>query len=118
MKKNDIILIAIAVLILIPLILLFFNSKNGDKALIKSDGRTIDVLDLSVDGNYRYENKYGFNIVEVNDKNVRVIDADCPGHDCINKGFIKRNNESVICLPHHFEVIISSDNEEYDVVVQ
>ena len=118
MKKNDIILIAIAVLILIPLILLFFYSKNGDKALVKSDGRTIDVLDLSVDGTYRYENKYGFNIVEVKDKNVRVIDADCPGHDCINKGFIKRNNESVICLPHHFEVIISSDNEEYDVVVQ
>ena len=118
MKKSDLILIAIAVIILIPIALLLVNTKSGDKALVKSDGKTIDVLDLSVDGTYRYENKYGYNIVEVKDKIVRVIEADCPGHDCINKGFIKRNNESVICLPHRFEVIITSDKEEYDVLVQ
>lgn len=118
MKKNDIFLIIAALLILIPLVIVLLNSKNGDKALVKRDGKVIDILDLSKDSVYTYEDDSGFNTVSVENGKIHVIEADCPGHDCINKGFISRNNESIICLPHHLEVTISSNNEEFDVLVQ
>ncbi len=118
MKKNDLILIIAALLLLIPIALIIIGSKDGDKALVKRDGKIIDVIDLSKDGIYTYESESGYNKVEVINKEIRVIEADCPGHDCVNKGFIKRNNESIICLPHKFEVTISSNDEGYDVVIQ
>ena len=118
MKKNDIFLIIAALLILIPLVLFLLNSRNGDKALVKRDGKVIDIIDLSKDNTYTYENESGFNKVSVENGKIHVIEADCPGHDCVKKGFISRNNESIICLPHHLEIIISSKDEEYDIVVQ
>lgn len=118
MKKNDVILIIIILLILLPLIVLFLLKENGDRALVKIDGKIVDALNLSADGQYRYETAHGYNIVEIKDSKVRVIEADCPGHDCVNKGFIKRNNESIICLPHHLEVIIVSADKDFDVIVQ
>ena len=59
-----------------------------------------------------------FNTVEVKDGKVRVLEADCPNKDCVNKGYINKNNESVICLPHRFEVIVKSSDEDYDIIVQ
>ena len=118
MKKTDFILIIILLLILIPIALLFLNNKKGERALVKSDGEVIDVLNLENDGLYEYKNSFGFNCVEVKSGKVRVYDADCPNHDCVNKGFIDKNNESVIYLPHRFEVIVQSSKDDYDVIIQ
>lgn len=116
MKKHDIILIIVIVIILLPVAILLINLEDGRKALVKSGGKVIDTLSLEIDGTYTYKNDYGYNIVEIKDGKVRVIEADCPNKDCVNKGYIKRNNESVICLPHKFEVTIKSNDNEYDVI--
>lgn len=118
MKKNDVFLIIIILLILVPVSVLFLLRETGDKVLIKIDGKVVDTLSLKADGQYKYETDHGYNIVEIKDSKVRVIEADCPGHDCVNKGFIKRNNESIICLPHRLEVSIVSSDEEFDIIVQ
>ena len=116
MKKHDIILIVIIVIALLPVAILLLNLGEGGKVVIKSDGKVIDTLSLDKDGTYTYKNDYGYNIVEIKDGKVRVNEADCPNQDCVNKGYIKRNNESVICLPHKFEVTIKSKDNEYDVI--
>ncbi|MBR4412819.1 MAG: NusG domain II-containing protein [Lachnospiraceae bacterium] len=116
MKKHDIILLAVIVIILLPIVILLLNTGKGATAVVKSDGKVIDTLNLSINGTYTYKNDNGYNIVEVSDGKVRVIEADCPNQDCVNKGYIKRNNESVICLPHKFEVTVKSKDNEYDVI--
>lgn len=118
MKKNDFILISIILIIFIPLVIIFLNLPKGGKVLVKSEGTIIDTLYLNVDGTYRYENKYGYNIVEIKNGEVRVNEADCPNKDCVNKGYVKRNNETIVCLPHKFEITVVSDKEEYDVYVR
>ena len=114
MKKNDFLLIIIIALISIPLIVLFLFNREGNYALVKVDGVQKRIIDLNKDDTVRFETEYGYNIIEVKDGKIGIIEADCPNHDCINKGFVKRNNESIICLPHHFEITVISDNEEYD----
>ena len=116
MKKHDIILLAVIVIVLLPIAILLLNTGKGATAVVKSDGKVIDTLSLYKNGTFTYKNNNGYNIVEVTDGKVRVIEADCPNQDCVNKGYIKRNNESVICLPHKFEVTIKSKDNEYDVI--
>ena len=116
MKKHDIILLAVIVIVLLPIVILLLNTGKGATAVVKSDGKVIDTLSLYKNGTFTYKNDNGYNIVEVTDGKVRVIEADCPNQDCVNKGYIKRNNESVICLPHKFEVTIKSKDNEYDVI--
>ena len=116
MKKHDIILLAAIVIILLPIVILLLNTGKGASAVVKSDGKVIDTLNLDINGTYTYKNENGDKRVEVTDVKVRVIEADCPNQDCVNKGYIKRNNESVICLPHKFEVTIKSKDNEYDVI--
>ena len=116
MKKHDIILLAVIVIVLLPIVILLLNTGKGATAVVKSDGKVIDTLSLYKNGTFTYKNDNGYNIFEVTDGKVRVIEADCPNQDCVNKGYIKRNNESVICLPHKFEVTIKSKDNEYDVI--
>ena len=116
MKKHDIILLAVIVIILLPIVILLLNTGKGATAVVKSDGKVIHTLNPFINGIYTYKNDNGYNIVEVSDGKVRVSEADCPNQDCVNKGYIKRNNESVICLPHRFEVTIKSKDNEYDVI--
>ncbi|MBP5494807.1 MAG: NusG domain II-containing protein [Lachnospiraceae bacterium] len=116
MKKHDIILLVVIVIVLLPLAIILLNTSKGGTAVVKSDGKVIDTLSLNKNGIYTYKNDKGYNIVEVTDGKVRVTEADCPNQDCVNKGYIKRNNESVICLPHKFEVTVKSKDNEYDVI--
>lgn len=118
MKKYDIILLAVIITLLLPLAIVLLNSGKGGKAIVKSDGKVINTLSLDKDSVYTYQSDKGFNTVEVKDRKVRVLEADCPNKDCVNKGYINKNNESVICLPHRFEVIVKSSDEDYDIIVQ
>ena len=88
------------------------------KVIVKSDGKVIDEISLSKNITRIYETDYGKNVIEIIDKKVRVTEADCPGQDCVHKGFINRNNEIIVCLPHRFEVSISSGKEDYDIIVE
>ena len=118
MKKNDIILIAVIMIIAVPLVIMLLTRQSGDKVIIKSDGKVIDEISLNKNITRTYETDFGINEIEIKDKKVRVIEADCPGKDCIHKGFINRNNEIIVCLPHRFEVSISTGKEDYDVIVE
>lgn len=116
MKKQDIILLAVIIIVLLPAVILLLNTGKGGTAVVRSDGNVIDTISLDKNGTYSYSNEHGYNIVEITDGKVRVIEADCPNQDCVNKGYIKRNNESVICLPHRFEVTIKAKDDEYDII--
>ena len=118
MKKADFILIGLLLIIFIHLIIFAVRGKSGNKAEVIIDGNIKETLDLNKDGIHIYESEYGFNVVEIKDSKIHVIEADCPGHDCINKGFIHRNNEVIVCIPHKFEVKIISDADEFDAYTQ
>ena len=119
MKKGDLILI-ISVLIVCALFIVFLlNGKKASYAYVYIDGKLIDTLDLSIDTNKEYKTESGINTVEVKDGKIRVKEADCPNKDCMNTGFISKNNETIVCLPHKFSITVKSKKEaEYDIFVE
>lgn len=46
------------------------------------------------------ETEYGYNLVEIDDEKVRVIEADCPDKIDVKQGYISRIGETIVCLPN------------------
>lgn len=119
MKKNDGILIGIVIICA----LVFYGGYNlytgaGDEVVVYVDGVEYGAYDLNVDQTITIESE-GVNILEIQDGEAHMIEADCPDSLCIHQGGIHNNTESIICLPNKVVVEVRSQEEsEYDVVVQ
>lgn len=60
--------------------------------------------------------QYGYNKVEINENKVRIVEANCPDQLCVNKGWISKSNQMVICLPHRLVVKITGEDTGVDGV--
>jgi len=61
----------------------------------------------------------GFNIVEVDYKRVRMLEANCPDGICTRQGWVSSGLVPIVCLPNRVVVAFegSSGNEGVDAVV-
>lgn len=108
--------IAIILLILIPsVILLMINFKDdGTYAEISYDGNVVKTVPLSEDAEFSV-NDIKFSVKE---NSVCVISSPCPDKICVKTGAIKRNGETIICLPEKVSVkVVSEDKVSADIVV-
>lgn len=72
-----------------------------DKALI---GKTIPI-----------ETEFGYNVIEIGDGEVRVIEADCPDKIDVLQGAISRPGEIIVCLPNRLVIEIKGSEETNDI---
>ena len=72
-----------------------------DKKLI---GKTIAV-----------ETMFGYNLIEIGDEEVRVIEADCPDQIDVKQGYISKSNEMIVCLPNRLVIEIKGDFDDSEV---
>jgi len=55
--------------------------------------------------------------VEVNNDQIRIKGSTCPQQICVNRGYISKPGETIICLPHKMIIEIESTNgEEEDLI--
>lgn len=102
MKKNDAALIA--VLVLFSLVPIFFAGGDKNFAVVKISGKVFRKIDLNENKIFTLETDAGKNIIEVKDKKIAVISADCPDKICVKAGAIKNVGEIIACVPH--EILI------------
>lgn len=61
------------------------------------------------------ETEYGYNLLEIGDNEVRVIEASCPDKIDVKQGSISRIGETIVCLPNKMMVEIKGvDKNEID----
>ena len=81
----------------------------GTVAVVTVDGQEVDRVDLTavaVAWEKTYTSERGWNTVRFSPGRVAVIDADCPGHDCVRQGDIADGAVPIVCLPHRLVVEI------------
>lgn len=66
------------------------------------------------------ETEYGYNLVEIGDKEVRVIEADCPDKIDVKQGYISNIGETIVCLPNRLVIEIKGieNSSEIDIIVR
>lgn len=114
MKKADFILIAVTGVAVCVLLFLLYgvNSASGAYAQIEVNGEVAETLPLDTDTVYEIITDGGKNLLVIEDGYAKVSEADCPDGICKNHSKIRRNGESIICLPHR--VVITVVNETDD----
>lgn len=112
MTKGDKVLIFVVV-ILTLLSLGFIKRQafsNENKFIsIQVNGKEIKKIIFDkkiVDKEIPIKSEYGFNLVEIGDERVRVIEADCPDKIDVKQGYISKIGETIICLPNRLVVEI------------
>ncbi|MBR1643303.1 MAG: NusG domain II-containing protein [Butyrivibrio sp.] len=110
MKKNDIILIAVILVMTIAVLLGMRiwqkNSTDGDAvAVVTIDGNVYGQYPLSEDITEKIELPDGsYNILSISDGYASVSEASCPDQICVHHNHIKYQGETIVCLPNKLVV--------------
>lgn len=123
LKPWDIPIILLLILLsFLPLVI--FGLTRPDP-IVKDDGTSAErqkIAILRVDGveqkrwvlkqgaestTYRYEDPDGdYNLLEFKDGAVRIKEANCGDQVCIRQGWIYKDGQTIVCLPHKLVVEI------------
>lgn len=120
MTKGDKVLI-IVVIILTFLSLGFIKEQalSNDNKFISIQVDGIEIKKIIFDSNIvgktiPIQTEFGYNLIEIGDKKVRVIEADCRDKLDVKQGYITNIGETIICLPNKMLIEIKGirkDNE-------
>lgn len=125
MKSGDKILLS---LILIAAMATFWFMRHADSsgriyAEVRINNVVQEAIDLSaVTEPYTktyYTGGGGYNVVEVRNGMIRVVEANCPEQIDVRQGWISKPSQSIVCLPHRFVISIYSErggNDDVDGV--
>lgn len=117
MKKNDIILIAIILVITIGCLLGMRiwqkNNTRGDAlAVVTIDGEVYGEYPLSEDLTERIDLPDGsYNVLTVKDGYAQVTEASCPDQICVHHNHIKYSGETIVCLPNKLVVEVQGGED-------
>lgn len=50
----------------------------------------------------------GYNLIEISGKRIRIKEADCGDLICVQRGWISKKGETIVCLPHQLVIEIQS----------
>ena len=115
MKKRDLILIALILIVAIALFLVVeLTKEEGAGVTVKVDGIKVAEYSLSADGTYPLNG--GTNILVIENGKAYLTDANCPDKLCVHQGKISMTGEVITCLPNTLTVTVFGTEQSVDLV--
>lgn len=115
-KKMDIVIIAVLILLsFTPHLIFFKTSQKGSKnnyAIIKVDGKIHKKIDLSKVKKSEKVNlnlPNGKNTLLIKNNSIQMYSANCNDALCVKQGNISKVGQTIICLPHKLIIEIKGD---------
>ena len=95
----------------------------GNIACVYQSGELIDRINLdtvTTPYSFRVENDRGdYNVISVEPGRIRVSEASCPDHICMNTGWISDGVFPIVCLPNELVIQIEGGgSDDLDAGVQ
>lgn len=127
LKKRAVLLsFVVVIIILVSILSIIYMKDNAEKgvyAKIYQNDILIKTIDITnVDEPYTIKidsEDGGYNIIEIKEGAVGVIEATCPDRLCMDMGYIDSSLMPVICLPNHLTIKIEGkDNNDLDGVAR
>lgn len=121
MTKGDkylIIIIIVASIVSLIFVKNYASAYDKKHVKIQVDGKDYKTIyfDPKITGKkLAIETEFGYNLVEINEEKVRVIEADCPDQLDVKQGYISKPGEVIVCLPNRLVIEIIGEKEDDDV---
>lgn len=96
---------------------LALRPSHSREVEILRDGEVLYRLDLSKEKDRTIQIEYEgrTNTVEIRDHRIRMAEAKCPDHTCVEMGWL--NSETpIVCLPNHLLIRFAKHSGEVDSV--
>ena len=93
-------------------------SSTSKYISVQVNGKEIKkiIFDTKIIGNtIPIQSEYGYNLIEIGDEEVRVIEADCPDKIDVKQGYISRIGETIVCLPNKMVVEIKGLDKDTEI---
>ncbi|WP_461197854.1 NusG domain II-containing protein [Enterococcus sp. N249-2] len=92
------------------------QSQTGDRyAVIRINGQEVDRFNLdalsTLEKTY-YPAQGQYNIIEIDDGRIRVKEDNSPDQIAVKTGWISKNGQTSICLPHKLVIEINQSGAE------
>ena len=119
MKKKDLVLIAVLLIIAAAGLLLTrtFGRNDGAMVCVTVDGTEYGTYPLDTEQTIEIKTEAGYNILKISGGYADVTDADCPDKICADHARIHYDHETIVCLPHKMVVEIKG-GEQPDIDVK
>ncbi len=119
-KGDKILILSIVIMSLISLGFIKNNASRYDQKYINIEVNGKDykkiIFDKSIIGKkLAIETEFGYNLVEIGDGEVRVIEASCPDELDVKQGAISSPGEVIVCLPNRLVIEIKGSKKSEDV---
>lgn len=116
--KNDIILLSVMVVLTLGFLIGMTQLlRQGERVLITVDGEAYGSYPLSEtqDIEVRKDGEV-VNVIRIENGKAYMFMADCPDHLCQKQGEIRREGESIICLPNRVVAAVQgADGEDHEI---
>ena len=102
----------IGMMLLLSLILSIWlmGDKDATKAEIRSEGKLLYTLDLSVNQEITIETAEGSNTVTIKNGAIAVTAANCPDKICMQRGYCSTGTP-IVCLPNGLIIQFAGQQE-------
>lgn len=84
------------------------------EAVVSVEGTQVCTLSLEEDGTYPFSGQGYHLIVNVENGEVWVSQADCPTQDCVHTGRIYTTGQSIVCLPGQISIRLEGTATDAD----
>jgi len=110
-----IIVVNVLALIFINQSLFTYEEKYISIQVNGEEIKTITFDDNMIGKTIPIKSDYGYNLIEIGDGKVRVIEADCPDQLDVKQGYISKVGEIIVCLPNRLVVEIKGVGVETEI---
>ncbi|MFQ6848427.1 MAG: NusG domain II-containing protein [Clostridium perfringens] len=116
MKKWDLIIIIVLIILsLMPIRLLISSNNSGDlkRVIISVNGEEYESLELKENLNkiIKIEEGLGVTAICINKGQVYMNHSNCTDKVCMRQGKISKIGESIVCLPNRVFIEIKGEEE-------
>lgn len=113
-KRQHIISLAILILVCFSsfLLIVLYPYRDGSVCMVSVNGKIVQSLPLSRHQTIRIETDNGYNVIQILDGTVSVIEANCANQICVQSSQISKHSQMISCLPHGLIITIANDKEQ------
>ena len=94
------------------------RTPHSQTVQIIQDGSVLYTIDLSQksDREIQVEYKGRTNVIQIHNGKIRMLEAECPDHTCIQMGWLD-SAASIVCLPNHLVIQFAPFQDSVDAVL-
>ncbi|MGN0509008.1 MAG: NusG domain II-containing protein [Oscillospiraceae bacterium] len=93
-------------------------TPHGTQVNIVQDGTILYTFDLNTAKDQTLEIEYEGrkNIVQLENGQIRMLEAECPDKTCVHMGWLSSGAMPIVCLPNHLSIQYAESENGIDAV--